>query len=362
MKRQGDSYSRRDKELYFFHKDADYSSLPIKAQNTIGVESVSSGGFHNAIVCKKKLFTFGEGNYGQLGHSMFEEINLRKEVIDVKDVIFVSCGFGHTAVITETLGKKSLYTFGRGKEGQLGHGDNNNIGTPKRVEGFGDFCDIIYVSCGLYHTAVITKENGTNRLYTFGCGKYGQLGQGNNSDYNSPKEIISMRGADKVCCGYKNTAVIKNKKLYTFGSGKYGQLGHGDNLNLNVPTLVDGLDNVTHISIGKNHMAVIVNQSDSGKLFTFGKGSLGQLGHGNNDDINVPKEVKTFHNAKFVSCGGDRTAVIDYSYYCTKLFMFGNCFTHLNDPGKITTTPILNLYTKNVKSVSCGHDNTFLIM
>jgi len=41
--------------------------------------------------------------------------------------------------------------------------------------------------------------------------------------------------------------VTEDGKLYTFGGGEHGQLGHGDKFNRVVPTLVQALES-EHIS------------------------------------------------------------------------------------------------------------------
>ena len=72
----------------------------------------------------------------------------------------IACGLFHTAGITPT---GDLYSWGHGDYGQLGHGNNITIDRPKRVaclEGE----KVTHVACGSYHTAVVTSEG---HLYTW---------------------------------------------------------------------------------------------------------------------------------------------------------------------------------------------------
>lgn len=57
------------------------------------------------------------------------------------------------------------------------------------------------------------------------------------------------------------------------------------------PCLVESLDDkeVIDISCGGAHSAAITN---SGKLYTWGRGRYGRLGHGNGDDQLLPKLVR----------------------------------------------------------------------
>lgn len=56
-----------------------------------------------------------------------------------KSVKEVACGFQHTACITE---EGEVYTWGAGKNGALGHGDWNEVDSPKKVEGMKDIIKI----------------------------------------------------------------------------------------------------------------------------------------------------------------------------------------------------------------------------
>ena len=63
------------------------------------------------------MYTWGFGNEGQLGHGdKSDQFLPRKINIDSK-IYSISCGGGHTALLTAN---GLLYMMGRGREGQLG--------------------------------------------------------------------------------------------------------------------------------------------------------------------------------------------------------------------------------------------------
>lgn len=69
------------------------------------------------------------------------------------EVLKVSCGTRHTAVVTR---EGHLYTWGWGAYGQLGHGDTDSLDQPKLVECFSqkELC-VKNVMCGLWNTFVL---------------------------------------------------------------------------------------------------------------------------------------------------------------------------------------------------------------
>lgn len=84
-------------------------------------------------------------------------------------------------------------------------------------------------------------------------------------------------------CGYNFVAVItKTGLLFTLGSdNKAGQLGHGDTFPRETLTLVDSLylkgEAIVGLSCGYKH---VICKSKTNKVYTWGWGEQGQLGHG----------------------------------------------------------------------------------
>uniref|UniRef100_A0A671T612 X-linked retinitis pigmentosa GTPase regulator n=1 Tax=Sinocyclocheilus anshuiensis TaxID=1608454 RepID=A0A671T612_9TELE len=166
------------------------------------VSWVSCGYYHSAFVTVDgALFTFGEKDSGKLGLSKEKLANHKvpQQVTGISDkVVQVSCGGGHTVALTE----HEVYSFGLGQFGQLGHGTfifESRL--PRVVEHFRRG-RVKRVECGENHTALITDSG---LLYTFGDGRHGKLGLGEENFTNQFKPTLCPRFLDyhvhSVTCG-----------------------------------------------------------------------------------------------------------------------------------------------------------------
>jgi RCC1 and BTB domain-containing protein len=74
------------------------------------------------------------------------------DALQERRVVQIACGSGHTVVLTDD---GEVYTWGRGDDGRLGHGDNGWKFVPRLVEELRGK-KIRQVTCGSYHTAAVT--------------------------------------------------------------------------------------------------------------------------------------------------------------------------------------------------------------
>ncbi|XP_075046734.1 protein RCC2 [Mixophyes fleayi] len=232
--------------------------------------------------------------------------------IQVRTVASGPCA-AHSLLIT-TEGK--LWSWGRNEKGQLGHGDIKRVDAPKLIESLKEEA-FVYAACGRNHTLALTE---TGSVYGFGENKMGQLGLGNKTDaVSSPAQILyNGQPITKVACGAEFSMIMDCKgNLYSFGCPEYGQLGHNsdgkyiaraqrieydceliprriaifiektkDGQVLPVPNVV-----VRDIACGINHSLVLDSQK---RVFSWGFGGYGRLGHTEQKDEMVPRLVKLF--------------------------------------------------------------------
>nr|CAD1844662.1 unnamed protein product [Ananas comosus var. bracteatus] len=177
----------------------------------INISKVACGEWHTAIISSSgRLFTYGEGAFGVLGHGDFKSFPRPKEVESLKGlrVKSVACGPWHTAAVVEiiagayknTTPNSKLFTWGDSDRGRLGHTDKERKLVPTCVESLVD-CDFVQVSCGTALTVALTI-NGL--VFTMGSSVHGQL------DRNSPAlvEALEDRHGESIACGSNFTAAI----------------------------------------------------------------------------------------------------------------------------------------------------------
>ncbi|KAM0863751.1 hypothetical protein ACQ4PT_044389 [Festuca glaucescens] len=348
---------------------------PLESNLVLDVYHVDCGVKHAALVTKNgEVFTWGEESGGRLGHGSREDCIHPGLVssLAVCNVEFIACGEFHTCAVT-TAGE--LYSWGDGTHniGLLGHGTDISHWIPKRISGALDGLQVAYVSCGTWHTALITT---VGQLFTFGDGTFGVLGHGDRESISCPREVESLSGLKtiSVACGVWHTAAvvevivtqssssISSGKLFTWGDGDKHRLGHGDKEPRVKPTCVASLidydfhriacghsltvglttsgqvwsmgntvygqlgnprsdgklpclveeimdEHVVQVACGSYHVAVLTAKSE---VFTWGKGANGRLGHGDIEDRKIPTLVEALRGraVRHISCGANFTAAI----------------------------------------------------
>mmetsp|Transcript_21486 Transcript_21486/g.30089 ORF Transcript_21486/g.30089 Transcript_21486/m.30089 type:complete len:607 (+) Transcript_21486:80-1900(+) len=295
------------------HGDNGWKYVPRIAQSLTGqiIVQVTCGSYHTAAVASNgDLYTWGGGMYGKLGHGneSGHSVPRRVEGLVGLSVSQIACGSRHTAVITNT---GACYTWGDKENGVAGHGDTEGHQyTPKLLEKLAGKRVIQLSACG-FHTGCLTDNH---EVWTWGEGKFGRLGHGAERNCHSPRMVEALLGKrpKQVACGGFHTAVItEDGKMYTFGGGEHGQLGHNEKLNKVKPTLVQALDDiiVTQITCGWSHSVALTSK---GRVYTWGNGDHGKLGHGSGKKVSTPQLVEKLkdHKVTRVASYNEHTAAL----------------------------------------------------
>ena len=167
-----------------------------------------------------RLFTYGDHSSGQLGHGDKEDQYLPKRVEGLQErVCNVAAGRCHSLSIGSS---GALYSWGWGGKGRLGHGDEEDQLLPRRVEGLQErACS---VAAGDFHSLAI-GSSGT--LYSWGTGVEGRLGHGDEAGRYLPTQVDGV--AARVCAVTAGTdhsvAIATDGRAWGWGFGRDESLG-----------------------------------------------------------------------------------------------------------------------------------------
>ncbi|XP_039048525.1 PH, RCC1 and FYVE domains-containing protein 1-like isoform X2 [Hibiscus syriacus] len=355
------------------------SLLPkaLESAVVLDVQNIACGGRHAALVTKQgEVFSWGEESGGRLGHGVDSDV-LHPKLIDAlsnTNIELVACGEYHTCAVTLS---GDLYTWGDGTYnfGLLGHGNEVSHWVPKRVNEPLEGIHVSSISCGPWHTAVVTSAG---QLFTFGDGTFGVLGHGDRNSVSLPREVESLKGLRTVraACGVWHSAAVvevmvgnssssncSSGKLFTWGDGDKGRLGHGDKETKLVPTCVAALVEPNFCQVACGH-SMTVTLTTLGHVYTMGSPVYGQLGNPQADG-KVPTRVEGKLSKSFVeeiSCGAYHVAVLTSR---TEVYTWGKGANgrlgHGNTEDKNTPTLVEALKDKQVKSIACGTNFTAAI-
>ncbi|GMH43518.1 hypothetical protein BSKO_11440 [Bryopsis sp. KO-2023] len=262
----------------------------IQALDLHRVVHLAVGQQHTLAVTEKGcLVAWGDGEFGQLGHGgKIIEQAIPKPVKMEGNSHFVRCAAGnyHSLVLASN---GEVLSSGEGAYGALGHGDLCNANLFTRIRTLWSV-GVVQVACGEHHSAALSVDG---RVFTWGRGKYGQLGLGDFNSVDAPK-LVTMNGVRgrQVACGGDHTLLLGDRgELLSWGRSTWGQTGLGTTENQPIPAAVVGLENeyIIQISAGRGHSLAVARR---GVLFAFGNGEQGQLGLGIMTNEKLALEVK----------------------------------------------------------------------
>lgn len=195
-------------------------------------DQVSAGGFHTcAIKTDGRLFCWGANGMGALGDNSTElSLVPVQEYTTATDWVQVSAGLSDDTCAIKKDGR--LFCWGWGEYGQLGNDSTSGSYVP--IQEYTMATDWAQVSAGYEYTCAVKTDG---RLFCWGRGIFGQLGNDSTSDSEVPvQEYMEATDWAQVSAGlYRTCAVKTDGRLFSWGWKEYGQLGNHSTPESHVP-------------------------------------------------------------------------------------------------------------------------------
>jgi len=241
------------------------------------VSQVRAGGNHTLLLASGTLFSTGDSTSGACGlkaesqnpESQFEEVRLALEESTTKSrVVFCAATWEASIIVLQDedgLATK-VYSFGTGNKGELGQGEF--LFRSSKAQIIRDFppagLEIIDLAASVSHV-VVTLSNGD--VWGWGSGRKGQLGEPEGF-VHAPRKITGVGfKVKRAVCGREFTYLVGKKE-----DGQHAVLGSDKwNVRSSAPLKVPGWKHV-----GATWGSIFVLQED-GKLLSWGRNDHGQL-------------------------------------------------------------------------------------
>nr|QOR60370.1 hypothetical protein [Bathycoccus sp. RCC716 virus 2] len=298
------------------------------------------------------VYMVGLGSNGQLGQGDATNHDTPVKVKGVggsgflENIVDICLGNEHT-VACDSSG--NCYAWGNGASGRLGQGDATNHDTPVKVKGVGGsgfLTNIIKVSASM---DVSYAVDSSGNCYAWGDGTSGRLGQGDATSHDTPVQVKGVGGTGYLANiiqissggnGYHALALTSSGTVYAWGNNNAGGLGDGTNTDRNTPVQVKGVGGTGYLTgitklaqHGYNYSGCSMVLGSNGRAYTWGGNSFGELGQNNTNNTNTPVIVMGvggsgyLENVVDVACGGYHMHACDSDGTC-----YGWGRNHQNSP------------------------------
>lgn len=254
-------------------------ALPTPVKNVFS----SSTSFHFFIQTKDdQLYCMGKNDHGQLGTGdLLSQKSPFLLKLDISSkVVKVATGRSHTLLL---LANGQVLGSGSNLFGQLGLGDNKTAVkdfmkfTPLPLENIAD------ITAGENFSMACSRSG---YVFVFGHPEFGQLGLGSTGQY--------IKDGGKKGSAIQYSCVTRPIQIPNF----YVKDSHGKILE----TIEANRIKIRKVAAGKNH-AVCLEDWETGhqnRVFAWGFGGYGRLGHNGSSDELVPREVSYFNQSNAI--------------------------------------------------------------
>lgn len=202
------------------------------------------------------------------------------------------------------------------------------------------------------------------KLFVFGNNQDGQLGISHGDDYSFEPREVSHVDADSITRiamnQFQTFVVLKSGVLLSCGSNENNELGRSGKRSW--LHRVDAIETfqVSEASLGSGFCSLLC---DDGKVLSWGKNDLGQLGNGTRENKEKPRVNTTMQDALLqICCGATHTIALTKS---GKVITWGgNRWGQLGD-GQLTSSTKalvpLQLRHRPVVSITCGENHSMVM-
>lgn len=148
-------------------------------------------------------------------------------------------------------------------------------------------------------------------FWTWGSNSNGECGTGNTTaqyvPFNasaSPSNSLFGKTAQEAWTGTSSGAepswhvLCTDGTLHAAGDNDVGQLGQGDTTQRTLFGQVPVLSGITKVAVGEQankHVLALKVDGDTNYVYAWGYNGMGQLGHGNTTQMNIPMQIQYFN-------------------------------------------------------------------
>ncbi|XP_047145857.1 probable E3 ubiquitin-protein ligase HERC4 isoform X1 [Hydra vulgaris] len=290
---------------------------PILVNTSFCIEKIICGWNHTLFLSGGLVYASGLNYDGELGISN-ENTEVPERITCLATIITGSCGDGFSILLNE---RGQVYSFGKNHNGQLGQSHEIQVSSVPRV--IGELPIIRQVSCGKQHTLALSADG---HVFSWGSNEFGQVGINSKfHKYVSPQLVRDLSNCPiiQICAGgHHSLALTISGTIFAWGKNSFGQLGLGDQQDRLFPTKIQSMNgkHVRYISCGEEHSVLLTS---AGRVYTFGCGSSGQLGHNEFEDQFIPKMVVDLMGTPVTQIACGRKHTLAHVMKGNKLYSFG---------------------------------------
>ncbi|NP_001288971.1 protein RCC2-like [Brassica rapa] len=221
------------------------------------------------------ILTAGLPQYGQLGHGTDNEFNMKDGSVKLayeaqprpkaiaslagETIVKVACGANHTVAVDKN---GFVYTWGFGGYGRLGHREQKDEWSPRRID--------VFQRNNVLPPNAIVSAGSANSACTAGGGQLYMWGKikNNGDDWMYPKPMMDLSGWNLrwMDSGSMHHFVGADSSCISWGHAQYGELGYGPHGQKSsaAPKKVDILEgmHVMGVACGFCHSMVIVDRTE----------------------------------------------------------------------------------------------------